>query len=139
MALSETQPASLLPTDPKFGSMIFGGSTDTWYSGALTSLAKIAGVGAALPTECTTKNAADPGQCIYANESLPFVKTPIFAVQQMPGTWDYQCMYEGIPNGNILQVQCSCHTVNSSGRFEYNHLQKLQTAQKFCNFCNFFK
>ena len=68
--------ASLLPTDPKFGSMIFGGSTDTWYSGALTSLAKIAGVGAALPTECTTKHSADPGQCIYANESLPFVKTP---------------------------------------------------------------
>ena len=56
--------------------MIFGGSTDTWYSGALTSLAKIAGVGAALPTECTTKHSADPGQCIYANESLPFVKTP---------------------------------------------------------------
>ena len=76
VALSETHFASLLPTDPKFGSMIFGGSTDTWYSGALTSLAKIAGVGAALPTECTTKHSADPGQCIYANESLPFVKTP---------------------------------------------------------------
>ena len=76
VALSETQPASLPPADPKFGSMIFGGSTDTWYSGALASLAKIAGVGAALPTECTTKHSADPGQCIYANESLPFVKTP---------------------------------------------------------------
>ena len=44
-------------------------------------------------------------------------------MQQMPGTWDYQCMYEGIPNGNILQVQCSCHTRGCGGLSHYRCVQ----------------
>ena len=97
-----------IPVDgihPKFGSMVFGGS-DTWYSGALSSMTKLSGAGANVAAGCAAAN-KDPGMCLYANETLPFVKTPVFAVQEMPAVWDYQCMYEGIPNGNILQVQCS--------------------------------
>ena len=39
-----------------------------------------------------------------ANETLPFVKTPVFAVNQLLSTWDAQCMEEGQNSGNILQV-----------------------------------
>eukprot|EP01051_Picozoa_sp_SAG22_P006303 SAG22_NODE_406_length_10984_cov_28.344970_15_plen_281_part_00 len=115
-----------LPVDgihPKFGSMIFAGSHDTWYTGALTALAKIANIKPAVAPGCASAHAADVGQCLYANETLPFVETPVFAVQQMPGVWDYQCMYEGIPNGNILQIGCSCRTRSCGGLSKYHCVQ----------------
>lgn len=86
--------AQAVPVDgirPKFGSMIFGGSHDTWYSGALSAIATLSGAAANVAKGCAARN-KDPGVCLYANETLPFVATPIFAVQEMPAVWDYQCM-----------------------------------------------
>lgn len=42
---------------------------DTWYTGALTSIAKLANVKAAVAPGCAAKHSADVGQCLYANES----------------------------------------------------------------------
>ena len=41
----------------------------------------------------------------------------------MPGVYDYQCIYEGIPNGNILQVGCSCRTRSCGGLSKYHCVQ----------------
>lgn len=48
--------------------------------------------------------------CAFANESLPYIATPVFLVQQMVSTWDAQCMGEGaIASGPLafIQIQCS--------------------------------
>merc|ERR1712083_168098 len=43
---------------------------------------------------------------MYANETFPFMKTPIYLVNQLASIWDTQCDLAGLPSGNILQIQC---------------------------------
>ena len=60
------------------------------YEQALVSIGKLAGIKAP--------------RSLYPVDVLPTIKADLFAVNQMVGTWDSQCAYEGQPNGNILQV-----------------------------------
>merc|ERR1719201_2783616 len=91
------------------GSFNNGTIIDSWYTSALQSINNISKGDAALSPGCKAahKSAADAFKCLYANETLPYIKTPIFAVQQLVSVWDAQCMYEGQGSGNILQIACS--------------------------------
>ena len=132
----------VLPVDalhPKFnllGVWAFGPHSVQWaQSGdagvltkALDGLANISGALTGIPPGCTAPSGCDQanhnlnsslpcwntGYCLRADESLKYVKTPMFLVQQMPGVFDYQCLYDGAAVGCpgpecILQTSCSMH------------------------------
>jgi len=85
-------PFSFLPCDdPK---QQFAGHSDCWFQNALVSLASIANATAALDPQCITDFPANNSyRCFGLNAS--YISTPLFAVQQMPATWDYQCNFDG--------------------------------------------
>ena len=73
-----------------------------WYVGALQSIVNVSKI--SVNPKCQAKNPSAPHLCLFAAEALPFVQTPLFAVNQMVSVWDAQCLAEGQPSGNILQV-----------------------------------
>ena len=89
-----------------------GGLGEGWYGSALAQLAALSNAAAATPVGCQAEHKADPSSCLWANESLPHVKTPLFAVQQAPGVWDMQCMLDGQPVANVLQLGCASHNTS---------------------------
>ena len=108
-----------LPVDglhPKQTSVIYAGNDltgptpDTWLTGALAemaTMAKIDGSSVAVSAGCKKANPGAAWRCLYVNESLPYIKASLFAVNQMLSVWDSQCQIEGIPVPSILQVACS--------------------------------
>ena len=57
-------------------------------------------------------SAESASKCLYVNETLPFLKTPTFAVQQLASIFDTQCNLAGqvyeLAQGvsAMLQVEC---------------------------------
>eukprot|EP01062_Namystynia_karyoxenos_P022143 TRINITY_DN18469_c0_g1_i1.p1 TRINITY_DN18469_c0_g1~~TRINITY_DN18469_c0_g1_i1.p1 ORF type:complete len:499 (+),score=185.96 TRINITY_DN18469_c0_g1_i1:78-1499(+) len=81
----------------------------SWYTGALQQNANLSGAAAAVHPECAARvGKGKEYLCLYANETLPHIQTPIFAVNQLISVWDAQCMAEGQVGGPlVLQVACS--------------------------------
>ena len=105
-----------LPVDglhPKLGSVIYAGNDmsgprpDTWLTTAFEALHDMAKVEDAVPEGCKAAHPNDPWMCLYVNESLPYINSSLFAVNQMLSVWDSQCQIEGIPTPGVLQVHCS--------------------------------
>ena len=48
---------------------------------------------------------------MYFDAAVAHVRTPLFVVQQMPGVWDYQCLYDGRLRPYL---ECSNGTLNSA-------------------------
>ena len=104
----------VLPADamhPRFPSMFsvsMPGSDTLWFDKALMQMAALANISAAVNPACA---AAHPGnfsyECLYLNETAPHISTPLFAVQQMPGVWDAQCLYDGRLRPYL---ECSSHS-----------------------------
>jgi hypothetical protein len=91
----------LLPKEPEL-------KESNWLLPVYATLGNLSGALPALSSECKAANAKNPYLCLDVNESLPFVKTPTFLVQQTPSVWDFQCLFGGWYNpGFILQVDCS--------------------------------
>eukprot|EP01051_Picozoa_sp_SAG22_P008056 SAG22_NODE_594_length_8738_cov_20.249219_4_plen_738_part_00 len=91
----------LLPTEPEL-------KESNWLLPVYSALGNLSGALPALSAGCKAANAKNPYLCLDANESLPFVKTPTFLVQQTPSVWDFQCLFGGwYDPGFILQVECS--------------------------------
>ena len=44
---------------------------------------------------------------LWVNESLPYIQSSVFAVNQMASVWDSQCILEGQAVDNVLQMGCS--------------------------------
>jgi hypothetical protein len=62
-------------------------SEDSWLTGAFQFVTTFSNAKASLPAGCVKANVAKPGLCLYTDRALPFVETPTFLVQQMPGVW----------------------------------------------------
>ena len=82
----------VLPADgahPRFSSMFnmtMPGMTQLWFDPALANMAALANVTGALSPECLATHPGNESyQCMYFSEAAPHVKTPLFAVQSMPG------------------------------------------------------
>ena len=83
-------------------------SEDSWLTGSFKFLTEFAQLTPSLPTGCVAANPSTPWICLYTTNSMPFVKTPTFVVQQMPGVWDYQCQFFGQPGGAwFMQLACT--------------------------------
>lgn len=105
-----------LPVDglhPKQSTVIYAGNNlngpriDSWLTGALRNLGEMANVTGALSPKCLAANPGAAWKCLYVNESLPFISSSLFAVNQMLSVWDSQCQIEGLVVPSILQVACS--------------------------------
>eukprot|EP01051_Picozoa_sp_SAG22_P014236 SAG22_NODE_1697_length_3790_cov_1.813601_2_plen_373_part_00 len=107
-----------LPVDglhPRQGSVIYAGNAmtgpqpDSWLTGALQTMGTLANVDGAVNDGC---RAANPGNnswnCLYVNESLPYIKTSLFAVNQMLSVWDSQV------RPYLRSFSCSCSSLFSS-------------------------
>ena len=89
----------------------------TWLPPALANLWNLTsqiGAQAYLPVGCVGP------QCLWFNTSASHVKADLFLVQQMPGTWDLHCNYEGVGVG-IGQlpdlIACSQHGNYFDGQY----------------------
>ena len=60
------------------------------------------------------------GAGLWVNESLPYIQSSVFAVNQMASVWDSQCILEGQAVDNVLQMGCSVN----------NHYER---AYRTCN------
>ena len=111
------------------GSFSNGTIIDSWYTGALKSIVNMSKASAALSAPCKAdhQSTGDEFLCLYANETLPYIQTPIFAVQQLVSVWDAQCMYEGQAYGGILQVACSQRG---------NYFRDQYTCVQYPDLCN---
>lgn len=106
-----------LPVDglhPKIGTLIYAGNDltgprpDTWLTAAFQAMGAMANVDVAVLDGCKKANLPNESfMCLYVNETLPYIQSSLFAVNQMLSVWDSQCQIEGIPQPNILQMGCS--------------------------------
>eukprot|EP01052_Picozoa_sp_SAG31_P011978 SAG31_NODE_690_length_12796_cov_4.634559_10_plen_1106_part_00 len=82
-----------------------------WYPGAIAAMIKFANASSALSDGCKAAHKPeDDWLCAFPNYTMPFIKTPVFTVQQMVTTWDAQCMGRGQiapPPLAFIQIQCS--------------------------------
>merc|ERR1712232_670063 len=73
---------------------------------------------------------ANPGKewkCLWVNETPPYIQSSVFAVQQMASVWDSQCLLEGQPTNNVLQVDCSLN----------NHFERgYRTCNQYPEYCD---
>ena len=86
-----------LPADgfhPKHQHVFFQGVD--FYSSLLQGMLNASGAHKHLNPSCLTKYPDTPWLCLYANESLPILKTPIFVVNQLASIWDTQCGIDGM-------------------------------------------
>ena len=97
---------------------------DTWLTAAFNFIATFSNMKASLPPGCVAAHPAEPGLCLYTDRALPFVKTPTFVVQQMPGVWDYQCQFFGQPGGAWF-MQTACTT-----RYDLNLVTVVQVRRR---------
>ena len=74
-----------------------------WYTGALSQFVQFTNASTMLSSSCRAAH-KDKWLCALANYSLPYIKTPIFTVQQMVSTWDAQCM----GRGQIVSAPTAC-------------------------------
>eukprot|EP01052_Picozoa_sp_SAG31_P004248 SAG31_NODE_174_length_21353_cov_23.387974_18_plen_72_part_00 len=55
---------------------------------------------------------AEEWRCLYVNETMPYVKTPTFLVQQLASFWDCGCnldgMILGLDQGRNAMLQLKC-------------------------------
>ena len=89
------------------GNNVDGPTPDTWLTEALQNLGTMAKVEGALSPKCVAANPGAAWKCLYVNESLPYITSSLFAVNQMLSVWDSQCQIEGLVTPSILQVACS--------------------------------
>ena len=84
-----------------------------WFVEALRNNSQLAHGADATAAGCRAQySAMEQWRCLLFNESLGFVKTPLFVVQQIPATWTLQCELDGVPSGNILQIACNNHNAS---------------------------
>ena len=77
--------------------------------GYLASNFNLSKPSAALAPGCLAKNKQQPWLCMYVNETLPFVKTPLYLVNQLASIWDTFCNIDGAMVQNALQISCTPH------------------------------
>lgn len=80
---------------------------NTWYNDAIKMIYTMSNGAGSINADCAKANPGKEHLCLYVNNTLPFIATPLFPVQQMNSVWDTQCAYDGEPWGGILQVTCS--------------------------------
>jgi len=98
----------------------FPGAKFEWYSTRLQFLLNFTQGHVALHPDCLSANNAAPWKCLYANETLKYTKSPVFAIQQLSSVWDNQCVFNGQQLGNILQINCDTGAHNHY--FRYAHM-----------------
>jgi hypothetical protein len=98
-----------------------------WYAPAMRAMAELTDAANATAPECLVRHAMDPSRCLFASEAMDWVQTPVFAVQQVPSTWDLQCNLDGQFSGDILQVGCATHN---------NSMLPLTKCVQYCDRCN---
>ena len=87
--------------DPKFDAL----------TGWLAGNYNLSRPSAALAPACLAKNKAAPWLCLYVNETLPFVATPLYLVNQLASIWDTFCNIGINLFASILCIDlsiCSC-------------------------------
>jgi hypothetical protein len=83
-------------------------SEDSWLTAAFKYAVTFSNAQPSLPPACVAAHASQPELCLYTDNALPYVETPTFVVQQMPGVWDYQCQFFGQGGGAwFMQIQCT--------------------------------
>merc|ERR1712061_884725 len=80
---------------------------NTWYKDAIKQIFTMSNGAGAIDAGCAKTNPGNEHLCLYVNNTLPFITTPLFPVQQLNSVWDTQCAWDGEPWGGILQVTCS--------------------------------
>jgi len=110
-----------LPADgmhPQFRSffdMSMPGLTDVWFDHALGAMANISNAIHTIDSKCAARQLPNETyKCLYAAQTLPHLNTPVFAVQQMPGVWDYQCAFDGRLRPYL---ECSSHSTYFRGQY----------------------
>eukprot|EP01051_Picozoa_sp_SAG22_P022243 SAG22_NODE_5256_length_1052_cov_0.945435_1_plen_328_part_10 len=75
-----------------YSTMLLGGQLRPFTENT-TGVYATAGSSAGVHPGCLAAAGSEKagGKCLYVNETLPYVKTPTFAVQQMASIWDTQC------------------------------------------------
>jgi hypothetical protein len=95
----------------------FPGAHFEWYSNSLKFLLNFTQGTGALHQDCVSANKEQPWKCLFANETLKHTTAPVFAIQQLSSVWDNQCVFNGIPSGNILQIDCDTGAHNHYFRY----------------------
>ena len=86
-----------------------GGQPYDALTGWLEAHTKLSKPDAALEPGCKARNPQAPWLCLYVNETLPFVTTPIYLVNQMASIWDTFCNIDGVETDDALQISCTPH------------------------------
>ena len=86
-----------------------GGKPYDALTGWLEAHTKLSKPDAALEPGCKARNPQAPWLCLYVNETLPFVTTPIYLVNQMASIWDTFCNIDGVETDDALQISCTPH------------------------------
>ena len=86
-----------------------GGKPYDALTGWMAANLQLSNGAASLPPACVAGHPAAPHLCMYTNETLPFVKTPLFVVNQMASIWDTFCNIDGVEVQNALQIECTPH------------------------------
>jgi hypothetical protein len=77
--------------------------------------------------------ASAAGRCLYVNETLPHVVTPLFAVQQMASIWDTQCNLAGqiytLGQGAYAMLQVACIVGKSDWHICFQYSDSCSSAQ----------
>jgi hypothetical protein len=72
-------------------------------------------------------------KCLYVNESLPYITTPTFAVQQMASIWDTQCNLAGqiyqMSQGAFAMLQVACIVGKSDWHICFQYSDGCSAAQ----------
>eukprot|EP01052_Picozoa_sp_SAG31_P045288 SAG31_NODE_8210_length_1496_cov_1.258411_1_plen_226_part_10 len=86
-----------------------GGKPYDALTGWLEAHYKLSNPSASLLPGCKAKNADSPWLCLYVNETLPFIQTKIYLVNQLASIWDTFCNIDGVETDDALQISCTPH------------------------------
>lgn len=109
--------------------MMYQNYADSWFTAALEGLGSMAfdNTASAVLPGCAKLHRGQEWKCMWVNESLPFIQAKLFAVNQMASVWDSQCLLEGMPCNNVLQVACSYN----------NHYERgYRTCNQYPEYCD---
>ena len=86
-----------------------GGKPYDALTGWLKNNYKLSNPSASLLPGCKAANVGQEWLCLYVNESLPFIKTPLYLVNQLASIWDTFCNIDGVETDDALQISCTPH------------------------------
>ena len=83
------------------------------YDTILRGIANVSNAAAGMSVGCRAKlGPAQQWRCLYVNESMPFITTPTFLVQQLASFWDTACILDGgiigLDQGRDAMLQLKC-------------------------------